>query len=131
MVKAKDLLDYYLVEFEVKRFVRELNLSKRLATIAQGDVTLSIWMNGGGVCCLKTTDEPLILSSEFTKPRRFKHLHSVSLGGGDRVDRLSLSFSGSGWLPRNGPLLLQSKSGRRYAIHIPSSKPFFFPQKIS
>lgn len=130
MVKAKDLLDYYLAELEVKRFVRELNLSKRLATIAHGDVTLLIRADEKGVSCLRTTDEPLTLSSEFTKPRRFKHLHNVSFEG-DRVGTLSLSFSGSGWPMRSGPLLLQLKSGRRYAIHIPSPEPFFVPKKIS
>ncbi|MBF5059270.1 hypothetical protein NEPTK9_000779 [Candidatus Neptunochlamydia vexilliferae] len=76
LFQAKPMLDHYRFTHSMGQLKRELTLSRRIARIAAADVEFSIKeKKGGGLECVRETDEPLTLPLMFDSTITIPYLH--------------------------------------------------------
>ncbi len=113
--RALPMLDHYRFEADAKRFEKEILLTKRLADTAHADVQFVVKRGKKGYECKRLTDEPIRMDKLMKKKLSFPHIDSI-LVSGSKIDRESVTFTGTGWTNQNGEWDLVSKFGENYKI---------------
>lgn len=118
LVRSRPMLDHYRFQSDANRFLHELQLSKHMAQVAHCDIVFELTQDKESWVCTRKTDEPLKVAHVLKKKIPFRFLSSIKLND-EQVDKLVLNFTGTGWINKQGDLLLESKRGETYGISLP------------
>lgn len=130
IIKARPMVLHYQFREEISRLAEELEWSRKVAMSSGGEIDFIIEQKGGGLHCLRQTDEPFAFKGGM---QRFTldHISRFTFNQ-EKGKRLHLVFTRSGFPLEEGELVFFDAKGKAaYAIELlPKERPCITAKKI-